>query len=356
MNDTFTPENTSDAGAGSAPVDDIISEDGILDFLRSHDDTPSGEPEADASETTDTDETETETPEGESDELETASVGGTDTEEVRSPHIPRARFDQVNTKLRETEAQLQALEGVRGWQPVADLLASQGYAPEQVLSAFQAWAEQAQAQPATPAAGAAQAAEPATPAATDFDTWLAGKGLDPYELTTEQYELRQAQFEIEQSRAEASREIAALRSQREAIAQEREAEKAAAQAAQQAAKAAEQTAQWTAELEGVKAQFSQFKNQDLEQDLIRAWQDDPQSRSFAHHAEAMLARWNVAARNTLAAKAVKEHPAAKPPARPVTAGGATASTPPSFDPRYADEIEMERAVASFIQAANAAAR
>src|SRR3569833_595771 len=65
---------------------------------------------------------------------EDASSGGRAAGEERSPFIPRERFDEVNSRLKETSTRLQELESLATYSPVFQRFQAMGLSTEQILA------------------------------------------------------------------------------------------------------------------------------------------------------------------------------------------------------------------------------
>jgi hypothetical protein len=282
-----------------------------------------------------------------------ASVGGTDTAEQRSAHIPRSRFDEVNTRLKDATTRLSELEAIAGYQTVISRFSQAGFSPEQILAALEAPAPAPQAAPAPEV--------PTAPAALDFDAWCEARNVDRFDpdMPAAAYAALEASFESHQQAIQARQQAEEIQRAIQARMdettqklttweQQREAERQAIDTARQEAERQAQASAWAAELEVVKGKFTAFADTELQQDLIRAWSDDASGRPMEFHAQALLDRYQRVYRNQLSAEAVHQSAAAQQ--RPVVAGGASPSPAVQFDPAALSNLDVERATKSYLEA------
>lgn len=327
--------------------------DEMAAYLRENNAFTSDEPEAASAEVSDAAPAEGSETEVQATPAEDDSSGGTAAGTERSQFIPRDRFDEVNSRLKDTTTRLQQLEALATYDPVLQRFQALGLTPEQVLQLMDqpapVPAPPPAAAPPPPPVAASVPEAPAAPAVDPFEAFCAEHGVeDPFALEPNVYAAVRAAFAADQR---TQQQLAEFRKQVEdrlnpvsttleqmqaaEAARQQQAEELARQ--QQLAREQAQLAEWKGELAAISEKYPVFKDQENLADLVARWNQMPEGTTLTQTAEGMYGRWsqigNVAARNQLAENALAEAAAAKE--RPAMAGGA----PPS-PARIVDYAEL----------------
>jgi hypothetical protein len=244
---------------------------------------------------------------------ENASVGGTDTDpEDRSPYVSRDRFDQVNTRYRDTLERLKKLEPIEGFSPALQaLIEKHGITPEAFQQQIEAY-EQGLLQQQTETPAPTPEAEQQLTLEERFHQELQGQGVDPFSLSEEVYEARLARFEVRQFQQDLARR-----------------DQANQQMAQQGI--------WRADVAEVTRQLPAFADPDLRDVLLNTYEgrygSEPNQARLLQLAKTLDGKFETLARNKLSQAAVDQ--AQKDNARPDTKGGNPPS--PAADDKWVTE-------------------